>query len=119
MSPFSTGSTLSSRTIHDMSSLGLRVSRSLIDEQQQHIGEFVAPPQFCPFNINANDGTCSSSSNQLYRSYDGTCNNLAYTWWGKSETPFKRILELVYDDGLNEPSKRSVMGGKNKLRKRI
>ncbi|MFO0002523.1 MAG: peroxidase family protein [bacterium] len=64
-----------------------------------------APDSFCPYDKETYD-TCNA--NYAYRSYDGTCNNVNYVWWGKSETPFKRILTPLYDDGLNGPRVRSV-----------
>ena len=111
ISPFSTGGTSTSQTINDMSSIALRVSRSLLDNSPPtSIEDLHAPNEYCPFGEEEEVIQCDS--NQLRRSYDGTCNNLQFGWWGKSETPFKRILAPSYDDGLNVPRKRSVMGGK-------
>lgn len=39
---------------------------------------------------------CNASS--PYRTIDGSCNNLDYTWWGRSRTPYKRLLYPEYDD---------------------
>ena len=47
-----------------------------------------------------------------YRSVDGSCNNLRIPWWGKKETPFKRILAAEYDDGINSPKTYSKIKGK-------
>ncbi|RNA08418.1 peroxidase-like isoform X2 [Brachionus plicatilis] len=46
----------------------------------------------------------------LYRSMDGSCNNLKTPWWGKTETPYKRLLEPEYDDGVDRPRSKSVKG---------
>jgi peroxidase len=50
---------------------------------------------------------CSNCS--AYRTSDGSCNNLNFPWWGKSETPNKRILPSAYDDDITEPRVRSVL----------
>jgi peroxidase len=46
-----------------------------------------------------------------FRTIDGSCNNLGEnrTWWGKAETPQKRLLPSEYDDHANEPRVRSVV----------
>jgi peroxidase len=47
-----------------------------------------------------------------FRTADGSCNNLITPWWGKSETPDKRLLPSAYDDFITEPRVRSVQPGK-------
>ena len=85
MSPFSTGGTSTSQSINDMSSIALRVSRSLLDTSpSMSIEDLHAPNEYCPFGEEEEVIQCDS--NQLRRSYDGTCNNLQFGWWGKSET---------------------------------
>lgn len=47
---------------------------------------------------------------ERYRSYDGSCNNLKHTAWGKSNTPYTRILPPDYEDGVSEIRKTGVTG---------
>lgn len=44
-----------------------------------------------------------------YRSFDGSCNNLDYPWWGAWNTPYKRILRPAYDDGFDAMRQVSVV----------
>jgi len=43
--------------------------------------------------------TCPDSSQLKYASIDGSCHNLRNPDWGKSNTPFGRILGNAYGDG--------------------
>ena len=47
--------------------------------------------------------TCSPNS--VFRTFDGTCNNIREPNWGAADTAFVRILRALYYDaeGLNEP----------------
>ncbi|KAF5283068.1 hypothetical protein FQR65_LT14085 [Abscondita terminalis] len=45
------------------------------------------PPASCPENI--------------YRSIDGSCNNLAQPTWGAASTPYGRLLPPKYGDGIS------------------
>jgi peroxidase len=47
-----------------------------------------------------------------YRTSDGSCNNLEFPWWGKAETPNKRLLPSAYDDFVTKPRTRSVVPDK-------
>ncbi|XP_066993335.2 peroxidase [Anabrus simplex] len=42
--------------------------------------------------------TCNSAA--IYRTYDGSCNNLQNPKWGMSDEPFTRLLPSVFDDGI-------------------
>jgi hypothetical protein len=68
------------------------------------------PYPYCP-DISNQTNTCGNCST-LYRTADGSCNNLNFPWWGKSETPDKRLLPSAYDDYVTEPRTRSVHPGK-------
>jgi peroxidase len=65
-----------------------------------------APYPYCP-----NAPRIDCDADYIYRAIDGSCNNLVpnRTWWGKSETPQKRLLPSEYDDHANEPRVRSVI----------
>lgn len=43
---------------------------------------------------------CSLSK---YRTPDGTCNNLLYRNWGRAFSPYNRVLNPNYGDGINSP----------------
>ena len=119
MSPFSTGGTSQTRSIHELSSIALGASRSILNlnavnqmtmlpvsEHANYLQQYAAPVEFCPYDETSYE--CDLS--YPFRTFDGTCNNPNYAWWGKSESPFKRILPPLYDDGLNAPRVRSVKG---------
>eukprot|EP00092_Neocalanus_flemingeri_P012666 GFUD01013650.1.p1 GENE.GFUD01013650.1~~GFUD01013650.1.p1 ORF type:complete len:825 (+),score=137.26 GFUD01013650.1:131-2605(+) len=64
-------------------------------------------------NIEATGQSCSSSSScfsRLYRSADGSCNNLREARYGKSDTALNRILPPEYSNGIDTP-RRSTNGG--------
>ncbi|KAL0278790.1 UNVERIFIED_CONTAM: hypothetical protein PYX00_000497 [Menopon gallinae] len=50
----------------------------------------------CPLK---NQPRCPSW-NHLFRTIDGTCNNLKHPWWGAVFQPLKRFLAPAYSDGL-------------------
>ncbi|XP_048775241.2 uncharacterized protein LOC125679824 [Ostrea edulis] len=52
--------------------------------------------------------TCYESSK--YRTIDGSCNNLANPYWGKSGTPLIRFVCSAYDDGHGLPRRSGVFG---------
>ncbi|CAI6343920.1 unnamed protein product [Macrosiphum euphorbiae] len=53
--------------------------------------------------------TCNR--NAVYRTADGTCNNLRNPLWGSSETPYIRLAEAAYADG-NYEVRKQVDGSK-------
>lgn len=49
------------------------------------------------------EADCSSCFHQKYRSIDGSCNNLDHPLRGASDTPFMRLIEPAYEDGVGLP----------------
>jgi len=103
------------RLIDVSSTLGLRVSekltKDLIGEKRFDfdpsgvLANFQAPNELCPFKTNI---VCNATNK--YPPADGSCNNLASPWLGKSETPYKRYEQPTYDDKLNSPRSKAVNG---------
>lgn len=57
--------------------------------------------------------------NFWYRQPDGSCNNLNQTWWGASNTPYKRIKNPNFQDGTNSPRALGVDGKRLKSGREI
>lgn len=51
-----------------------------------------------------------NAARERYRTYDGSCNNLKHTAWGKSNTPYTRILPPDYEDNISEMRQTGVTG---------
>merc|ERR1711970_901162 len=50
------------------------------------------------------------SQHQLYRTCDGTCNNIDHPYQGASHQPYRRLLSPSYGDGVSSVRSRSVTG---------
>ena len=66
-------------------------------------------PSFSDCPLKSGDVQCPSFST-LYRTGDGSCNNLEHPEWGASFRPFQRFLPVDYSDGI-ENVRLSVAGG--------
>ncbi|XP_069178968.1 chorion peroxidase [Procambarus clarkii] len=55
------------------------------------------------------DPVCQEKD-RIYRTIDGSCNNLDHPMWGQARTGFQRLSLPHYSDGLSRP-RRSVTGG--------
>jgi hypothetical protein len=64
-----------------------------VTETIKELSALKAPPKFCPFK-----GEIACDPTFPYRKLDGTCNNLVNLWWGRKESPYKRLLEPDYAD---------------------
>ncbi|XP_059350851.1 chorion peroxidase-like [Daphnia carinata] len=53
----------------------------------------------CPADAVCNQTTIDSR----YRTLDGSCNNVQHSSWGKSLTPFQRVIPSAYADGVRVP----------------
>ena len=91
-----------------------KASKSMVDERTSPGAYFIAKAynsavndiEFqCPFVSNP---TCDQNS--FYRTYDGVCNNIQQPRYGSIETPHKRFLNPVYDDGQGTPKVKAVSG---------
>uniref|UniRef100_A0A915JI06 ShKT domain-containing protein n=1 Tax=Romanomermis culicivorax TaxID=13658 RepID=A0A915JI06_ROMCU len=63
-------------------------------------GQFGCAPQM-DANIDCSRNACF---NNVYRSFDGVCNNFRNPLWGASATPFLRLKPFDYDDGVDAPT---------------
>ena len=59
----------------------------VLDTRATLLGDACLAPPVCPAII--------------YRSFDGSCNNLINPNWGRALTPLERLLPPVYEDGKN------------------
>jgi peroxidase len=88
--------------INKVTSITLKASQHISKlKGKEHLKNIKVPHRFCPFRKNLN---CHDTK---YRSYDGSCNNLNNPWWGKSETPYTRLLDPVYADSITKPKHKS------------
>ena len=80
-------------------------SYSNAESLYEMIGQYQAPQEYCP-----NLGQIYCDHSYPYRTMDGSCNNRKNPWWGKKETPYKRLLQPIYNDAINEPRYKSING---------
>lgn len=64
---------------------------------------------YCP-NV---DKSINCHGTHYYRTYDGSCNNLNINWWGKTRTPYKRLLRPEYDNDYDAIRTKSSMTNHN------
>ncbi|KAG8181174.1 hypothetical protein JTE90_010946 [Oedothorax gibbosus] len=85
-----------------------------VDGQNVFDPTFMDPGNYNGENAYSGTDTCIAESincnaSSVYRTYDGTCNNLAYPTWGKAKACHPRILEAHYE-GAHD-LRQSVKGG--------
>ena len=92
-----------------ISQMQVRTTDMLLDSQSYaswyyHIIYYAAVPSEIPECLNRRKGIfCNSVPAIDTRTFDGTCNNLNFSTWGASYTPFQRILPAHFEDGLQQP----------------
>ena len=59
--------------------------------------------------------SCNFPTVNIFRTIDGTCNNLKKPLLGSSGTAFKRLVPPIYEDGIN--SLRGTLQAQNKLKR--
>ncbi|KAL3886209.1 hypothetical protein ACJMK2_026218 [Sinanodonta woodiana] len=90
----------------------LNISAQNIDQQLSR----PMPILKCPFS---NVPDCSHAATSRYRSIDGSCNNMVNGLWGRSFTPFERMVPAHYANGVDEPRQTSLSGGPLPLARKI
>lgn len=92
-----------------MSSIAITVGKELVKNRNvrsiENLKNTQIPSQFCPF---IQQKECDP--NDIFRSIDGSCNNLKLPLLGRSNTPYKRYLKPAYDDGLENARTKSKSG---------
>lgn len=98
--------------IFDLTQITYRVCERLIDNFKlprehayQYLSQVTVPKEYCPYK---NEYRCDKYSK--YRSYDGTCNNYKYPYYGSKQMPLKRLELPVYNDFMTVPRSKSVYG---------
>ena len=92
-----------SRLIDAQAEVGLAVSKQIASEAiqagadpKETLKQFQAPDGLCPFKSNM-----FCNPNDKFPTFDGSCNNLNRPWFGKAEIPYKRYMQVTYDDGIS------------------
>jgi hypothetical protein len=73
----------------------------VLDTRATLLGDACLAPPVCPAII--------------YRSFDGSCNNLINPNWGRALTPLERLLPPVYEDGTIEAITLFILFFKNNI----
>ena len=68
------------------------------------------PPTTPPSVCQSNEDTLPCDNTTPFRKFSGFCNNLRNPTFGRSLTPFNRLLPAAYDDGIARARFRSVTG---------
>jgi peroxidase len=99
--------------MHDQSRVTYKVCKRLAEIKNvpyeklyEAIGDVYVPNHLCPYAKQ----TYKCDAYRVYRSYDGSCNNLKRPIIGKTETPLRRLLPSVYHDSMSERRLKSVTG---------
>lgn len=89
---------------------GQQLYRDLLDESIADSGIYNSLTGSAKMSCAVPPLTCTNdSSNLYYRTYDGSCNNIAYPGYGMANSRYGRILKPKYGDGKYTPTK-SITG---------
>ena len=95
-----------SQLLAQMSEIGLKISKELKENSTDNrLIKSQAPTKLCPFLQNK-----KCDPNEIFRSIDGSCNNLEFPLLGKASTPYKRYLPPAYGDGLETARSKGKSG---------
>lgn len=93
---------IAAKTLARSLDIDLKQLQSIADTRVTH--SFVnSVTDECPVDV-----VCANNS--LYRSADGSCNNVRHGDWGKSFTPFNRLALPAYGNGFDTPRTLGVRG---------
>ena len=67
-------------------------------------------PAAAPNVCRNNEESLPCDNTSPFRKFSGFCNNLRNPTFGKTLTPFNRLLAAGYDDGIARPRWRSITG---------
>lgn len=101
----------SAQLLATMSTIGFQISKELMENSTNSTdgrsirAETQAPAKLCPFLQNK-----KCDPNDIFRSIDGSCNNLEFPLLGKASTPYKRYLPPAYGDGLETARSKGKSG---------
>ncbi|KAL3886206.1 hypothetical protein ACJMK2_026215 [Sinanodonta woodiana] len=89
-----------------------KLAAEILNISEQNIERQLSRPvpiltELCNFSFLPD---CTLAATSRYRTIDGSCNNLNNRLWGRSFTPFERMMPALYDS-FDQPRQTSVFNG--------